>query len=97
MSLACVFSPGFCCLLRRGPLGSSRVLLTGDRYILCLFFPPGPRPQHSHPCPPMYIPGLFPVTSDLDLEACYGILGPEPKPFLGKFLGFLLDSRTVAL
>lgn len=32
---------------------------------------------------------LFPVTSDLGLVACCGILGPEPKPFLGKFLGFL--------
>jgi hypothetical protein len=33
----------------------------------------------------------------MGLKACCGILGPEPKPFLGKFLGFLLGSRTVVL
>lgn len=42
-------------------------------------------------------PWLFPVTFDLSLVAGCGILGPEPKPFLGKFLGFLSDSRTVVL
>ena len=79
----------------------SGVLLSGDRYILPLFFPPGPGWQHS-PCPVPATPTprtslwLFPVTFDLGLEARFGILGLEPKPFLGKFLGFLSDSRTVA-
>lgn len=89
-----------CSRHRRETFWFSGVLLSGDRYILPLFFPPGPGWQHSpRPVPTTLTPRtslwLFPVTFDLGLEARCGILGLEPKPFLGKFLGFLSDSRTV--
>lgn len=93
----CVFFPGLLPPQERDTL----VLwcpLSGDRYSLSLFFSPGPGWQYSptshHPYP-THIPVVISVTFDLGLEACCGILGLEPKPFLGKFLGFLSDSRTV--